>query len=171
MAHMFILSNLLQSYSNSPPGYGALTPFTVYLAGSLTPFLIGTALWVTAAPTAGRADAPSGQTAPAVTQEAPFSPVWRLMAPEEKRHFIAGYLRGWGDALTVTEVVLSYIREKPAEAESGLEKILTLYRIGDLTAEPMVCELDSFFSKPENSQATLAQGVSSARRKLRAPNP
>lgn len=92
-----------------------------------------------------------------------FLPTWRHMTPESKRQFIAGYVRGWTDASGVTDIAIAYLRDKPAEALSGLERLKHIYDLSDVDPAKLVPVIDRFYKDPQNSQAALSLAVSAAR--------
>lgn len=89
----------------------------------------------------------------------PFLPTWKLLKGSERSQFIAGYLYGWRDAARVTDAAIEFVKENPTEAIDGLQKIRSLYAGTDSTPDVVASALDSFFSKSENSDATLAQAI------------
>jgi len=98
--------------------------------------------------------------------EASFLPTWKLLRAEAKQQFISGYLFGWRDAKKVTDVAIDYVRENPANAVSGLERIRGIYDMEGLTAESVVRELDRYFSDSEGKDATLSQAVTAVRMRM-----
>jgi hypothetical protein len=106
-----------------------------------------------------------GETLHAQSDDA-FLPTWKLLKSAEKSQFIAGYLYGWRDAAKVTGVVIELVKENPKEAVEGLTKLQTLYSMEGLKADVVSNELDAFFSKSENKDATLSQAVTAVRAKL-----
>lgn len=91
--------------------------------------------------------------------EEPFLPTWKLLKGSEKTQFIAGYLYGWRDAARVTDAAIEFVKENPTEAVEGLEKIRSLYAGSETTPDVVAREIDAFFSKSENSEATFAQAI------------
>ena len=104
-------------------------------------------------------------TAPArsESENTGFGPTWKLLNPQEKQQFIAGYIMAWRDASQVTGIVLGYVRDNPQEAVRGLEKIRSLYDSAELNPKEVVQEIDAFFLKPENTTASLAQAMGEVR--------
>jgi hypothetical protein len=95
-----------------------------------------------------------------------FLPTWKLLKSAEKSQFIAGYLYGWRDAAKVTGVAIEFVKENPKDAVDGLTKLQSLYNMEGLKADIVSKELDSFFSKSENKDATLSQAVTAVRAQL-----
>lgn len=111
----------------------------------------------------------SSSVARAESSEAPeasFSPTWKLLRNEAKQQFISGYLFGWRDAKKVTDIAIEYVKENPANAVNGLEKVRGIYDMEGLAAESMVRELDKFFSESEGKDATLSQAVTAVRMRM-----
>ncbi|MCB0338874.1 MAG: hypothetical protein KDD53_04680 [Bdellovibrionales bacterium] len=95
-----------------------------------------------------------------------FAATWSLLKADQKRQFIAGYIFGWREAAVITDVVADYIRKNPDSAVHSLEKIKSMYDLGDVNPFILSNELDAFFSDPDNSNATLAMAVNSARQRV-----
>lgn len=95
-----------------------------------------------------------------------FLPTWKLLAPEAKEQFIAGYLEGWRDAGVVTDIATQYVKENPQKALEGLEKIKVLYDMSSLKTSAVVSEINGFYRDPENSLASLSKAVSYAKERL-----
>lgn len=95
-----------------------------------------------------------------------FYPTWKLLGINERQQFLAGYMFGLKDAGKVTDVMIGYVKENPAKALDGLEKIKAIYQVQSLNPADLVKEVDLFFQASENKQATLAQAISFARARL-----
>lgn len=102
---------------------------------------------------------------PVLAQDA-FLPTWKLLDPESKEQFVAGYLQGWKDAAQVTDVVKEYVKENPQKAVEGLDKIKQLYDMNAVRPAQIVLLVDEFYKKPENSSAGLSKAVSSAKQQI-----
>lgn len=98
--------------------------------------------------------------------EASFLPTWKLLRADAKQQFISGYLFGWRDAKKVTDVAIDYVKENPANAVSGLERVRGIYDMEGLTPESVVRELDNYFSGSEGKDATLSQAVTAVRMRM-----
>lgn len=96
-----------------------------------------------------------------------FLPTWKLLNPQEKQQFMAGYLYGWRDASKVTDIALNYVRENPDKAVEGLESIRALYDVSKLNSGGVVREIDGFFQDSDNHDATLMAAISYAKARLR----
>lgn len=94
----------------------------------------------------------------------PFYPTWKLLSPAEKQQFVAGYIQGWKDAERVTDVAISYVKENPGKAVDGLERIRSLYDLGDLRPALLASAIDEFYRDPDNLNGGLSQAVSAAKR-------
>lgn len=101
-----------------------------------------------------------------VQAEDSFLPTWKLLKEQERQQFIAGYMFGWSDAAKVTDVAIQFVRENPTNAVEGLTKIRSLYDFKGLKADSVARQLDSFFSQPENRDATLSQAITAVRSEL-----
>ena len=99
-------------------------------------------------------------------EQASFLPTWKLLSPEAKEQFIAGYLQGWKDAEQVTIIATQYVKENPQKALEGLEKIRALYDMSSLTSSAIAKEIDQFYQNPSNGSAGLAKAVSVAKQRL-----
>lgn len=97
---------------------------------------------------------PSGET--------PFLPTWKLLNNQEKRHFIAGYLQGWRDAAKITEIVINFLEENPADPVASLKRLRALYDLPNANPDTLTVRIDDFFSKTENGAATLSQAITAA---------
>jgi hypothetical protein len=95
-----------------------------------------------------------------------FGPTWKLLDPEAKRQFIAGYLFAFSDAARITDIALEYIKDNPQAAVSGLERIRSVYDMHGLTADMVVHELDVYFKESGGKEATLSQAVTAVRSQL-----
>ena len=100
---------------------------------------------------------------------APFLPSWRLMSEAQRSQFIAGYLQGRRDASQVTDIAIEYIRERPNEAVSGLQKLKGLYDLSNLDPLAVSREVDLFYRDPANSSAGLSLALSFAKQRLTIP--
>ncbi len=98
--------------------------------------------------------------------EASFSPTWKLLRNDAKQQFISGYLFGWRDAKKVTDIAIEYVKENPANAVTGLERVRGIYDMEGLTAESVVKELDKFFAESDGKDATLSQAVTAVRMRM-----
>jgi hypothetical protein len=96
-----------------------------------------------------------------------FLPTWKLLNPQEKQQFMAGYLYGWRDASKVTDIALNYVKENPDKAVEGLESIRALYDVSKLNSGGVVREIDGFFQDSDNHDATLMAAISYAKARLR----
>lgn len=101
---------------------------------------------------------------PTETSDRPasFYPIWQMLSRTEKLQFIAGYVQGWRDAASVTDVAITYVREQPQNALEVLEKIRRLYE-SDTTPDTLVPRIDAFYRNPENQSAPLSRAISAAR--------
>ncbi len=95
-----------------------------------------------------------------------FSPTWKLLSAEEKGQFISGYIQGWKDAATVTDIAIDYVEKNPAEAVGGLKKVKVLYDMEGIDPSVAVSFIDSFYANPDNSKAPLSKAVSFAKGQL-----
>ncbi|MFM1847054.1 MAG: hypothetical protein RL417_528 [Pseudomonadota bacterium] len=100
-------------------------------------------------------------------EEQPFLPTWKLLNSEQKQQFIAGYLFGWNDAAQITSIVAGFVKENPEQAQRGLEKLQSLYDVGDLKPGAIAREVDNFFNDPSNTAAGLSRAVSFAKERLK----
>lgn len=108
-----------------------------------------------------------GVTTPAAADsESPFLPTWRLLNAEQKQQFIAGYLFGWNDAARITEIVASFVKENPDQAQQGLERLKSVYDLRELKPTAIAREVDRFYADPSNGNAGLSLAVTFARSKL-----
>jgi len=98
--------------------------------------------------------------------EASFAPTWKLLRAEAKQQFVSGYLFGWRDAAKVTDLAIDYVKQNPAGAVSGLERVREIYDMEGLTSESVVRELDKFFSESEGKDATLSQAITAAKTRM-----
>lgn len=106
-------------------------------------------------------------TGTCVAQESdPFLPTWKLLSPEAKEQFIAGYLQGWRDAEKVTDIATQYVKENPQKALEGLEKIRALYDMSAYKSSAIVEHIDLFYKDPSNASSSLSKAVSGARQRL-----
>jgi hypothetical protein len=96
-----------------------------------------------------------------------FLPSWKLMNSQEKQHFIAGYVQGWRDAGKVTDITISYVRDNPGEALSGMEKMKSLYDLAGYKPELLVKAIDVFYLEPSNNRASLSSAVNAAKNALK----
>lgn len=110
---------------------------------------------------------PSAVWATGPAEERPFLPTWKLLNSEQKQQFIAGYLFGWNDAAQITAIVAGFVRENPEEAQRGLEKLQSLYAVGDLRPQAIAREVDTFYNDPTNSSAGLSRAVSYAKERVK----
>jgi hypothetical protein len=101
------------------------------------------------------------------SEERPFLPTWKLLNQEQKQQFIAGYLFGWNDAAQITAIVAGFAKENPEQAQRGLEKLQSLYDVGNLKPGAIAREVDTFYSDPSNSSAGLSRAVSFAKGNLK----
>jgi hypothetical protein len=101
------------------------------------------------------------------SDERPFLPTWKLLNSEQKQQFIAGYLFGWNDAAQITAIVAGFVKENPEQAQKGLEKLQTLYSVGDLRPQAIAREVDAFYNDPSNSSAGLSRAVSYAKDRVK----
>lgn len=92
-----------------------------------------------------------------------FLPTWKLLTNEQKQQFIAGYLYAWKDAARVTDVAIGFVKENPKEAVNGLEKIKSLYDLSILSPAGAVQQLDTFFSEPSHSKASLSVAITAVK--------
>ena len=99
--------------------------------------------------------------------KAAFLPTWKLLNPQEKQQFMAGYLYGWRDAAKVTEIAISYVKENPQKAVEGLESVRSLYDVSKVDSAAVAHEVDSFFQDSDNRDASLTAAISFAKAKLR----
>jgi hypothetical protein len=93
----------------------------------------------------------------------PFAQTWKLMSSIEKQQFVAGYLFGLRDAARMQDVTLNYIRENPAQAVPGIEKIRDLLAAEGVKPDTMVRLVDEYFGDAKNRNATITMAMSLAR--------
>jgi len=91
------------------------------------------------------------------------------MSEAQRSQFIAGYLQGRRDASQVTDIAIEYIRERPAEAVSGLQKLKGLYDVTNLDPLAVSREVDLFYRDPANSGAGLSLALSFAKQRMANP--
>ncbi len=104
---------------------------------------------------------------PVSASDEEFGPTWKLLKPEEKRQFLAGYIYGWQDAARVTDATIEFAENNPQEVISGLKRVRQLYSFGDQEASALTNLVDTFFAKVENRRATLAQAITAAKAQLK----
>jgi hypothetical protein len=109
----------------------------------------------------------TSQNALADDDKTSFLPTWKLLNPQEKQQFMAGYLFGWRDAAKVTEIAIGYVRENPQKALEGLESIRSLYDVSKVNSSAMAHEVDTFFQDSDNRDASLMAAISYAKARLR----
>jgi hypothetical protein len=109
----------------------------------------------------------SGIGEPPKAQADSFLPTWKLMNDDEKQQFIAGYLQGWRDAASVTDIAISFVKNNPASAVESLEKVKELYDIREIRPSDVTQEIDLFYSDPTNSNAPLSKAITAARARVR----
>jgi hypothetical protein len=97
----------------------------------------------------------------------PFLPTWKLLAPEEKRQFIAGYLYGLADAQKVMHIAQEFVRDNPKQALGSLESLASIYDMGGLSPDQIAKALDIYFNEADHSAASLSQAVTAAKARLR----
>lgn len=107
------------------------------------------------------------QSAGAEDEKAAFLPTWKLLNPQEKQQFMAGYLYGWRDAAKVTDIAISYVKENPQKAVEGLESIRALYDVSRFNSSAIAHEVDGFFQDSDNRDASLTAAISFAKSRLR----
>lgn len=95
-----------------------------------------------------------------------FSSTWKLLSPDAKEQFLAGYVKGWNDAAGVTDVVAEFVKDNPQKAVDGLKKIRTLYDLSAFKASALAKEIDGFFKDPQNASASLSKAVTYAKIQL-----
>lgn len=100
-------------------------------------------------------------------EKASFLPTWKLLNPQEKQQFMAGYLYGWRDAAKVTDIAISYVKEHPQKAVEGLESIRSLYDVSGFNSSSVAHEVDGFFQDSDNRDASLTAAISYAKSRLR----
>lgn len=98
--------------------------------------------------------------------EEPFQPTWRLLNYEEKQQFISGYLKGSDDASDVLDIAIGFIKDNPQEALPSLKKLRELYDLSEVKPDSLVRELETFFADSDNSRASLAKAIATARNRL-----
>jgi hypothetical protein len=92
-----------------------------------------------------------------------FLPTWRLLG-EEKQVFISGYMAGLRDAGKIIDIAIQYVKNNPEEAVTSLERIKQLYAVGEEVKPAQLAHaIDTFYSDPDNSKASLSKAVMSAR--------
>ncbi len=96
-----------------------------------------------------------------------FIATWKLLNPQEKQQFMAGYLYGWRDAAKVTDIAIGYVKENPNKAVEGLESVRSLYDVSRFSSSSIAQKIDEFFQDADNREASLAAAVSYARSRLR----
>ena len=97
--------------------------------------------------------------------EPPIYPVWKTMSGPAKRQFLAGYLMGFRDAKTLGEIALSYSRQHPEKASSGLERLLEFYHLSALSPAELVPLLDDYFSEMEHRSDSLRLAINNLQRR------
>ena len=108
-------------------------------------------------------------TAPLSTVQAevpaatPFAETWKMMSSLEKQQFAAGYLFGLRDAARMQDVTLSYIRENPTQAISGIERIRDILSAEGASPDTLVRSVDEYFNDAKNRNATITMAMSRAR--------
>ena len=103
----------------------------------------------------------------AAEEKASFLPTWKLLNPQEKQQFMAGYLYGWRDAAKVTDIAIGYVKENPQKAVEGLESIRSLYDVSGFNSSSVAHEVDAFFQDSDNRDASLTAAISYAKSRLR----
>jgi len=96
-----------------------------------------------------------------------FLATWKLLAPQQRIDFMAGYLQGWHDASRVIDIAIDFVRDNPNQAVTSLERLRALYDLSNLKPDQMVREIDRFYNEPENRDATLSLAVSNARNQIK----
>lgn len=116
--------------------------------------LISTILLVSVLPGLSQAEIPPAP---------PFAQTWKMMSAVEKQQFVAGYLFGLRDAARMQDVTLAYIRENPAQAISGIERIRDILAADGVQPDRMVQLVDQYFADPKNREGTITMAMSLAR--------
>ena len=75
------------------------------------------------------------------------------------------------DAAKVTDIAIGFVKENPGKAVESLEGVKKLYDLSSLKPEALVEEIDAFYSKGDNSRATLSAAVTSAKTSLKVKAP
>ena len=92
-----------------------------------------------------------------------FAATWKLLTPTQKEQFVAGYLQGYRDASTVTDVTLDYIKQNPQRAIEGLETLKKVYFVEGVRPAKLVEGLDQYFAAPENQGSSFSQAVNTVK--------
>ncbi len=94
---------------------------------------------------------------------APFLPTWKLMSQRDREQFVAGYIQGWRDASSFTDIAIQYVQESPNEALDSLIQLRKVYEVKDLRPALMSEAINDFFKDSSNENAPLSQAVSYAK--------
>ena len=87
--------------------------------------------------------------------EAPVYPTWKLLGPEAKKYFVAGYVYGHREARALGEVAVTFAQQNPTNAAAGLERILPLYRLTEDSPTTLVPKIDEYLKNPANQEQSL----------------
>ncbi len=104
---------------------------------------------------------------PLVTLAAPpidnFSVTWKHLSDEQRNQIITGYLFGWRDAAKITDIAIDYVKQNPAKAVEGLEKLKSLYDFSGLQPDLIVSRINKFYDLPDNQGRPLSLALSSVK--------
>ena len=108
---------------------------------------------------------------PAIADEihasASFLPIWRLMTPEQRQQFIAGYVYALGDAQKISNLALTLAEEDPQQAKEALQSLKRLYEPPHLKPDRLASAVDEFYADPDNQDAALSAALSAIRAAIR----
>lgn len=107
-------------------------------------------------------------TGPALSDSEPpavdnFSVTWKHLTDEQRSQIVTGYLFGWRDAARITDIAIDYIKNNPAKAVEGLERIKALYDFSGLQPDVVVKRLNRFYEQPDNRGKPLSAALSSVK--------
>ena len=96
-----------------------------------------------------------------------FYPTWKLLTPDQKNQFIAGYLCALRDAEKITHVANEFSHENPEQALRTLHQLHKVFDSANVKPDVVVRGIDSFYSDPQNTSASLSKAVRAASQYLR----
>ncbi|RMD87485.1 MAG: hypothetical protein D6808_01325 [Candidatus Dadabacteria bacterium] len=95
----------------------------------------------------------------------PFYPVWKNLTREGKRHFMSGYLHGMRDAKEIVHITADYVKKKPEESISSMNKIEHILSLSGVTPDVLVDEVDRCYADSTRVFAPLSLCISMATRR------
>jgi hypothetical protein len=95
-----------------------------------------------------------------------FYPTWKLLNKAEKQHFVSGYKFASDDMARVLEIVSKFIKDNPEQAEEGIQSLRRVFDYSKISPERLALELDAFFIRSENQEASLSKAISAAKQQM-----